>query len=104
MTYGTNNRWFGLSVDRLNLFAALCEVSLDGSCYFLLFLQGNYAACSFALRCRDGQQNNAKHTWLAMGVRFECTQAFLNLFHMLSNIYWEPNRPAIGLHPDKVQI
>lgn len=42
---------------------------------------------------------------LAMGVRFERTQAFfLNFFHMRSNIYWESNRPAIGLHPDKVQI
>lgn len=79
-------------------------VSLESSCYFLLFLPGNYAACSYALRGRYGQQNNAKHTWPAMGVRFESTQAFLNLFHMLSNIYWEPNRPAIGLHPDKVQI
>lgn len=29
---------------------------------------------------QDGQQNNAKHTRLAMGVRFERTQAFFKLF------------------------
>lgn len=75
--------WFGISaVESLHLFSALCEISLDGSCYFLLFFfqETMQLAVLPYVAGTDSRITQNTHA-LAMGVRFERTQAFfLKLF------------------------